>query len=114
MFQLPVRHASGHPAASSLFSGNLHLTKEIERLPEYLPDPPRERDAHERPRAYEAKNESSRRRRLWRALGHGSLCQAAADDDRPATARRASTGRTNRLHTKPITSSPAMMCIVVV
>src|SRR6476661_2521587 len=83
MFQLPVRHASGQPAASSLFSGNLYLTKEIERLPEYLPDPPRERDTHERPRAYEAKNESSGRRGL-RALGHGASLRLLP----PTTAQR--------------------------
>ena len=115
MFQLPVRHASGQPAASSLFSGNLYLTKEIERLPEYLPDPPRERDTHERPRAYEAKNESGGRPGGRRALGHGvPSSHAAAAGDRRATVRRVSTGRTSKLHTNPITNSPAMMCIVVV
>lgn len=43
-----------------------------------------------------------------------SPAQAAAADDCCATVWRASTGRTNRLHRKPITSSPAMMCIVIV
>ena len=46
-------------------------------------------------------------------MGYSSA-QAAATDDRFATVLRMSTGRTSRLHTKPITNRPAMMCIVTV